>query len=669
MTLYPTRGARFVITFALPFATVGSPAGAIETLETVEVQSHPLGDHGALELARPTAIVDGQRLRERARPGVGQALEGVPGIHTSDFGQGASRPILRGLGGPRVRVLQDGIGSLDASSLSDDHAVALDTLAVRQAEVLMGPASLLYGSGASGGVVNLVTDRIPMTQPKDFDARLDLRHDSATVERQTGLQIDAPIGPFALHLDGVDRDTNSYQAGNGKVPNSAVQLDNHAVGVGWFGTRTELGVGHERFATLYGIPGGEQSIDMASDRYSARAVMSDPLPGLTRLTARVAHVDYAHTEQESEDGAVEIAAQFNNRETESRVEALHEAIFGWRGAVGVQHIARDFSATGAEAFVSGPIDRHDTGVFWVGEHDRGAFHHELGLRGEVVRNHPRAAQGPDTDFLVWSASAGSTWQFQPTWNVALAWTLAQRAPAIEELYANGPHGATGTFEVGQTDLSPERSNNVDLTLRRRSGRVELTASLYANRIEDFIFLANVDANGDGVTDRLDERGLPADPEAEASFLSTRYAQQDAWFAGAEAEAGVRLIEDGRGELNASLRFDAVQARLDGGARIPRLPPIRVGGALAWTRGPWAADLDLLRVARQEVTAIGETATDGHTLLEFGLARDARLGGVDYRFHARGLNLLDETARRHTSFRKAQAPLPGRSLMAGMSVSF
>ena len=642
-------------------------ASATESLGEVIVQAHPLGDHGNLELARPTAVVDGADVRERRRGGIGQALEGVPGVQTSDFGPGANRPIIRGLGGARVRVLQDGLGSFDASSLSDDHAVAVDTLSAHQIEVLKGPATLLYGSGASGGVVNLVTDRLPLALPDTFHSRLDLRYDSATVGRQVGLHVDAPVGPFALHLEGITNDSNSYRSGAGKVPNSATEADNFAAGIGYIGTRAEAAIGYERYSTDYGIPGEAGFIILHQDRYSARVRAREPLPGVTQVNARLGFGDYGHTEYEE----VGIAGtNFDNREYETRIEAELKPLIGWRSVLGVQHQGRDFLADGEEAFIPNPIERKDTGVFWVGERDHGAWHHELGLRGEVSDNRSEGPE-PSRDFLVWGGSAGSTWQFDPRFGLSFAYTYAERAPAIEELYANGAHAATSTFEIGSVDLSTEQAHNLDLTLRKFTGRWQFQWSVYANRIQNFIYLDGVDSDADGETDRVnvdEATGLPT-LDLAGELLSVQYRQADAWFLGTEAEAGYTLFDDARGLLDVLVRADVVNARLDGGERLPRIAPARIGGGLAWSRGAWEADLDVRRVLRQGETAPGETATDGYTLLDVGVAWDTAIGPLDYRFYVRGANLLDATARRHTSFLKDQAPLPGRALLTGLSVQF
>lgn len=663
----PASAARPVV-ITLLFATVpegviaADATGDASALPTVTVNAHPLGDHGNLELAHPASVVNAAALRERRRSGIGQALEAIPGVQTSDFGPGASRPIIRGLGGPRVRVLQDGLGSMDVSGLSDDHAVALDILSVEQIEVLKGPATLLYGSGASGGVVNLSTDRLPLIQPDTFHSRLDLRYDSATVERQVGVHVDSPLGPFALHVDGVTRDSNNYLSGAGRIANSAVELGNYAVGLGYIGERAEFAVGHERFDSNYQIPGDVGFIVLQQRRYTARARLHDPLPGLNDINARFGYGEYAHTEFED----IGIAGtNFDNDECELRVEAEHEAILDWRGVVGVQHIGRDFGALGEEAFVPEPVERRDTGVFWVGERDSADWHYELGLRGEVSNNSTEGGLAA-SDFLVWSGSAGSTWRFAPAYSVALAYTFAERAPAIEELYANGAHAATGTFEVGSTAITPEQAHNLDLTLRRLQGRFNFQTSVYANRIQDFIYLEAVDADADGTPDLVDAEGRP-DPAGE--FDSVRYTQADAWFVGAELEAGYRLLDDARGSLDAVLRLDAVHARRDGGERLPRISPFRIGGGLNWVRDAWTADVDVTRVADQNDTAPGETATEGYVLVELGVGWDTAIGNLDYHFHARGTNLLDATARRHTSFLKDQAPLPGRALMTGVSVSF
>ena len=624
-------------------------------------------------------MLKGDELRRRQALTIGETLAREPGISASDFGQGASRPIIRGLGGSRVRILEGGIGSMDVSNLSPDHAVSIDPLQASQIEILKGPSTLLYGSGAIGGIVNVVTNRIPTQVPEAPTVRADFRYDAATNERAGGGSVDAGLGKLALHFDGLKRATSDYDIPGfssvtpepgerpGELANSDVDTENMAGGASYVGERGYLGFSVAHFASNYGIPGGGEEagarIDLDQLRYDIGGELEAPFPGAARLKLRLGHNDYEHQEIE---GSGEIGTIFLNDEYEGRIELRHEPVHEFHGALGVQVRHQDFVASGEEALTP-PVVGRSVGIFWVEERDWEYWHFELGARYE--NTHYDAEEGrPDVDDDVYSVSGGAVWNFADGYSAGLALTRAQRAPSIEELYNDGPHLAARTFERGNAGLDRETANNLDLTLRKREGRWTWRLTAFANLMEDFIFGSPVDEDGNGMADRVDEEGnLVLDEEG---LLRLDFVQDDALLYGAEFETILGLLRSpGYGELDARLFADYVRGKLTDGENLPRITPLRFGGSLDYRLGAWQGDFEVMQVADQKDNAALETETDGYTMVEAGVSYAFGTRPADLTLSLRGTNLLDEEARRHTSFLKDVAPLSGRSVMLTLRTSF
>ncbi|MGH8659715.1 MAG: TonB-dependent receptor [Gammaproteobacteria bacterium] len=626
-------------------------------------------------IAQPVEVLTGEALRRRQALTIGEMLAREPGISATDYGQGASRPIIRGLGGSRVRMLEGGIGSMDVSNLSPDHAVAIDPLHARQIEILKGPATLLYGSGAIGGIVNIVTDRIPTEVPDAPHAEAEFRYDAATNERAGGGKLDAGIGGnLALHFDGLKRRTSDYdipgfgsiepQPGErpGELFNSDVDTENVAGGASYIGDRGHLGFAISHYASNYGVPGsGEEAgvrIDLDQLRYDIEGEVEAPAPGFSLLKMKLGHNDYEHQEIEPSG---EVGTDFQNDEYEGRVELLHQPLWGFRGVLGVQIRHQDFEATG-EGALTPPVGGRSVGVFWFEDRDWNLWHFEAGARYENARY-----DTDDVEHDIYSVSAGAVRNFGDDYSAGISVTRAQRAPSLEELYNDGSHLATATFERGDTALDPETANNLDLTLRKSKGRWTWRVAAFANLIEDFIFADSVDANGDGVADRVDEEGNPV---LDGDLLSLAFVQDNAIFYGAEAETVFGIFEGtSYGELDARLFADYVRGKLTDGDDLPRITPPRFGGGLDYRLGPWSGDFEVIRVAKQTDNASLETETDGYTQIDLGVGYTFGTTPADLTLTLRGTNLLDEEERRHTSFLKDIAPLPGRSVLLTVRASF
>lgn len=631
-------------------------------LETITVTADPLALPGD-ELLQPTEVLAGAALDEQRAGTIGETVARLPGVQSSYFGPGVGRPIIRGLEGPRVQVLSDGIAALDVSTLSVDHAVSVDPFLADQIEVLKGPATLLYGSGAIGGVVNIVDGRIPSQPVEGIGGRVELRGGDVNNVRSGVARIDAGNGSFALHADYLKRSGDNFDApGGGELDNTQSEVDSRAVGVAWTGDRGHLGAALSRYDNRYGIPpeqdeddtsgsarakGGEGEIelDMQQQRIDIDGVLRDPFAGFESLGVRIGHNDYEHAEIILDSG--EVGTRFLNEAIEGRIEAVHAPLGAWRGALGVQSSRRAFEAIGDEAFVPPSVTR-DTGVFVVERAEFEPFSVELGARYDSQSIDLDAGGG--TDHSAYSLSAAGQWDFSDRWHATLNLDRAQRAPQAEELYSDGPHEATGSFEIGDANLVEETSNQVELGLHWHSGTIEAKVAGYYNRFDDFIYLVDTGAEEDGLPVR-------------------QWTQDNARFFGFEGEFKAQLADTAFGRFDARVFADTVRGNLRDGGDLPRIAPSRLGGSIDWSYDQWRAGLGAIGYARQDRVAELESPTSGYTLVDANLSYAFKLAASDLELFAVARNLTDRSARIHTSLLKDRAPLPGRGIAIGVRAYF
>ena len=686
-----------------------------KNLAAVEVHATPLADT-AENLTAPVEVLAGSRLDEAKAGTLGETVAGLPGVQTSNFGPGVGRPIIRGLDGARVQVLSDGLGSGDVSTVSVDHAVSIEPFLADQIEVLKGPATLLYGSGAIGGAVNVIDGRIPTARASTpLAGRAELRHGSVDDGTSGMFRLDGGTGDFAFHVDALHRDAGDYRipgfaesaahlAEHGETPgpdeagrlgNSAVRTDSAALGLSWIGERGFLGASYGLYNTRYGIPGGhthaEDEHDHGDDAHDhaeegpVRILMDqrrtelrgglDDLGAFTSLRVKLADTDYTHTEFEGEA----IGTVFRNRSREARVELVHQPIAGWNGALGLQANQRDFTAVGEEAFVPGTVS-NDIGMFWIGKRMLGPLQLDLGLRHD--RNRMDADQAatasPDRDFHITSLSTGLGWKLSDALHLSLGLDHAQRAPTAEELYSSGLHVATGSYEFGNAALGTETARRVEMGLHLHHGPFEAQLSAWHARYDDFIYLADTD---------LDMHGAP---------LRT-WRQDNARLSGLEAKLDWDIADNHSGLWSMGLFADTVRGRLtanpgtlvtvplevphgdhthseiahvDIGGNLPRIAPSRIGTTLRWERDGWRASLGAVRYARQDDVAAFEEATAGYTLVNAHLAWHLdTAGGREWEVFVDGSNLTNREARPHTSVLKDLVPLPGRNVVFGVRAFF
>jgi iron complex outermembrane receptor protein len=650
-------------------------AGDAPPLDEVVVTATALHESG-LEVAQPTAVLSGEALLRSRGTSVGETLASVAGVSATYFGPQASRPVIRGQSGERVQVTEDGADSLDVAALSADHAVTIDPLLADRVEVLRGPATLLYGNGAAGGLVNVLVRRVPEESFEGLDGAAEIRGDSALGERAAALRLDGGGAGWAMHGDAYARDTDDVDvagyalsrrlrdtgeftdeeiaASRGRIANSASRLRGGALGVSRVGESGFAGFAVSRFDTRYGIPGPEAgvSIDLEQTRFDFNSDWHDPVPGIGSTHLRASFNRYEHAELEP---GGEVGTQFDQDGLSLRLAVDTESLAGWRGSFGLQYRDVDFDAVGEEAFVPASVTRN-IGVFGYEERAFGAVTVELGARLER-QEITSDAVAANYDSSRGSFAGGLVWKFAEGWSTALNATSTRRHPTATELFADGPHLAVQRFEIGDPGLRPEKALTLDLSLRHRSEHWSLSLTGFRSDYDDYI---HTELSGDIEDD------LPV----------ALYRQRDAKFAGFELELELPSMSLGSGALNTRLVADAVRASFRDGDDLPQIPPWRAGLELRYARDSWSAGVAVHRFADQDRVAANELPTDGYTMLgadtTWRIALAGAAGAPDARellIYLRADNLLDEDARRHTSPLKEFAPLPGRTLGAGVRLQF
>lgn len=628
------------------------------------------------DVAQAVNVLSGEELALRVQPTLGETLAQEPGVSSTSFAPGASRPVIRGFTGERVRILQNGLGTGDVSQTGDDHAVALDPLAAEQIEVIRGPAVLLYGGAAVGGVVNVVDNSIPQYRFEDaFIGRVELTLGTVADERSGALNLEGSSGNWAWHLDALSRKTDDYEipgyadAGHeesfGILENSDLETSRAALGLSrFFGDSGFLGVSFSGYETEFGIPGhghgeeGEEEGDGEEEHHGEEPVRSDlrqrrvdlhgaisrPFGLFDGARFRFGLFDYEHKELVGE----EIGTLFQSEGWEGRLEFSQRQRGVLGGAFGLQVESREFDAVGEEAFIP-PTESHSWALFAVEELDLGAFNWQVGARYEALDHRALEPGLPDRDFGGVSGSLGFIWNAEGAWGVAASLTRSVKLPAPSELYADGIHPAAGTYEVGNPDLEEETGLGVDLSLRRQQGRVTGTLNLFVNRIDEFIYPMFTGEEMEG-------------------FPLVLYTQDDSEFFGGEVRAGIELHEWGDRHLDLDLGADYVRAELrDTGEPLPRIPPFRFLAGLRYRDDRWRASLEVRRVDEQDRVALEETATGGYTMLNASAGYRFFIGEQVLDLLLRGRNLTDVEARNHLSFNKDLVPLQGRDI--SLSVRF
>jgi iron complex outermembrane recepter protein len=691
--LFPHHGVSLAVLTFLCAGTQAQQAAstavkpAAVTLKEVNIIGNPLG---ATDLISPAAVYSGQGLLLRSQSTLGETLDGTPGISSTYFGPNASRPLIRGLDGDRIRILQNSGASLDASGLSFDHAVPSDPISMERIEVLRGPGALLYGGNAVGGVVNIIDNRIP--REAVFDAKggvagkLDFGIGSGYAEKRAGLLLETGTDRYALHVDVFGRRTEDVTvpidlsctkatspALQNKICNSAATASGGALGGSVFFNQGYVGLSASDFRTNYGtVAEDEVTIGMQTRRYALEGEIRGLGGILQSVKAQASRTEYQHTEFEGD----EVGTVFKNSGSDLRVQARHAKLGALEGVVGVQLDESQFSADGAEAFAPYSSTRQSA-LFAHEELTTTWGKLSFGARVESVnvesQGNPQLARftPASRSFNPISYALGALWNVAPAWQVTGNLSYSERAPKDYELFADGPHIATNAYEVGNANFAKEQSTNLDIGVKWAGGANNFGVSVFVNQFNNYIALDATgvlrDSDGNGDNTSLESGGV-------AGILPEfAYSQVGARFTGLEASGNIRLLDGGQ-TLDLALSADLVRAtHTTTGQNLPRIAPARVGAALAWSQGAWGARFGINHVAAQNDVAPGQPATAAYTLLNASLRFQQKLGASTLLWFAKIDNLSDVLAYSATSIltqtAPGKAPLPGRSIKLGLQASF
>ncbi|MFO7588637.1 MAG: TonB-dependent receptor [Gemmatimonadota bacterium] len=630
------------------------------------------------ELYQVTDVISGRELVEKSLPSLGETLAGQPGVNSTYYGPGSSRPVIRGLQGDRVRILESGLGSGDVSATGPDHAVAVEPAEAEQIEIIRGPSTLLYGSSAIGGVVNVIDGRIPRELPVHaFQGSVQLQGATVNDERNGSATLSGAAGPLAWRASGLVRGTDDYaipgypevgheeapahehEQEEGVLPNSSLETQTGSLGASWIGSAGHAGVAFTTYATEYGVPGHSHEaeeetpeaeeqgtrIDLDRRRVDVEAAWNFSGSAFRTVKARAAYGDYRHVELEGG----EVGTRFDNDELEARIEAAHAPLLGiMRGNVGAQLSSRDLVAAGEEAFLPG-TSTGTVALFLFEDLPLGPVSLGFGARWERADHETETGLSRTADGL--SGSLGLNWPASDAVTLAVSGSRSTKLPAAEELFSNGPHVATRLIEVGDPDLENEVGYSADAALIVTEGPVTGQVAAFVSSFDGFIFLAPTDSVVD-------------------EFLVARYEQADALFYGFEASLAVSVIHRPGNHLALTGFSDYVRAEaVDTDRPLPRIPPLRWGIGARWELGPLRLVATVRRTEEQDRVAAYETPTAGYTMLNASAGYVFFTGAVGHEITLRGSNLTDEEARNHVSYLKDLAPLPGRDIRLTWRVMF
>ena len=642
----------------------------------------------SLDILGNVSVMQGEKLAQDIRGQIGDTLASQPGVSSSSFSPGASRPILRGFSGERAAVLVDGLGAIDASSTSADHAVSIDPLTADRIEILRGPSVLLFSSQAVGGAVNVFDRRIPRAIPES-PAHIDAlaSYGTAAQDKSIGASIDVPLGQrFVVHADGNYRDSNDVRVGGliyapalrahlldlaadasaggdaeeaarltdaansrGRVPNSQSTSKSAGVGAAFVDDGGSLGISFGYLEDEYGIPPRADinelpTIKARQYRVDVRGEVNLGDGLFDKLRIRGAYADYAHTE--FDDG--QPGTRFTNRGIEARAELAQNDRGGWRGASGVQYSFRDFAAIGDEAFLPAN-ETTRLAAFTLQELERGPVTLEGALRFE---NSKVAANsiGFDRSFDSLSGAAGLSYQLADGLKASVSVSRSERAPSAEELLSDGPHAATLTYERGNPDFAKETSWGGEASLKFARDGWSMGLTGYASWFDNFIYETDT--------------GLIAD---DLPLFEFRQNKARVW--GFEFQSTAPLAQAGGFNFVADATADMTRAKIVDGPYVPRIPPLRIRGGLEAQSDRVDARAEVEWTDDQTRIAPFETATKGFTLVNASLTWRPLPDTKNLSLTLAADNIFDVDARRHASFTKDYVPLAGRDIRITARASF
>ena len=680
-------------------------------IEQVDVIGLPV-HASVIESSVPVTVLSGDALRRQQAATLGDSLGRQPGVNTNFHGSVASTPVIRGLSGPRVLITQNNLDVSDVSRVGPDHSVASEVSTAQQLEVLRGPATLFYGSGAIGGVVNVVDRRVPISS----ETRGEVLLSRESVDKQNLASFNASSGTdnFAFYVDGFSRESDDYDVpvaldGEKTVANSDEESSGYTLGSSYLLDNGYVGISVGRLDRGYGIPGhshggheGEEEgvyADLEQDRYQLISEINLDSPWLNAIHTRASYTDYTHSEIE---GGV-VGTQFFNQSSELRVDLFHRELAHWKGAINLHYKNSEVEAQGEEAFTP-PSESETFALALMEERHFGDVLVQMGARIEhVTVNADRVllpsieVHGHDAeeeqhahddevtrvfavehDFSPFSVSLGAVWDFMPGYNLGISVSRSQRAPSASELLSFGPHIGTGAYEVGalfalheeggeqhfalsDSDFELETSNNIDLTFRKHEGDVGIILNFFYNQIDNYYY--------QGATGLFAESGHDHDhggeDEHEDELPVYLFSHADAEFYGFEAQGIWKLNQ----HWQTAVFSDYVHAELSDGTALPRTPPLRFGADLEYSGERTSATLSWTRYAKQSDVAALETTTDGYDMIDATVSYRLPMGSKDVTLFLKAENLGDTEAFVHTSFIKDIAPRPGRNFTVGIRGEF
>ena len=680
------------------FPAVAADKGTL-TIPTTAVTGNPLGV-GSDQMVVPISILNGRELSLKRENTLAETLNSIPGVSNSSFGPSVGRPMIRGMDSDRVKILQNGVNNLDASNLSSDHGVSIDPLIIEQIDVIRGPATLLYGGGAVGGVVNAIDHRIPKEKLQGITGRGEVRYGGANLEQSNAAVVDVGSGNFVMHFDAYNRDSKNLRipgnaisnklestqvwdpaegAGAGgyatyptnhgrkKLLNSQSETRGGAVGASMIFDRGYAGVSYAKHQTKYGSvkePG--ILLDMDTDRIDFASEIRDLGSFFERAKFRAAYTDYRHHEM----GGGEIHTTFKNKGIDGTFELAHVPLLGLKGVIGTQFDNGKFDAIGHEAFL--PNSKTNSQSVYVYE-ELPLNQHKMtfGLRHG---KHEVESKGGGEDaqfgnpsrkkFNTNNAAIGGLYALNEQWSLTGNLSHNERAPSYFELFANGVHTATGTYQEGQSDLKKEKSNGLDGQIRWKSGQDSLTFGAYFNKFSNFIGLLSTDSAGLAHNEE--------EINSEITYKKSTFSGIKAEFKGVELEGKTMLTD----YVQFNVRGDYVDAKdKTNGGYVPRISPLKLGAGLKYEFDRFGARLDVLHAFKQDRVATNfnyepgkELITDAYTNVSM-MATYKLPTQLNLEAFTRANNLLNEEIREHASFLKDIAPMGGRSIMFGLRGEF
>lgn len=635
----------------------------------VVVTANPLGKDATMQILSPTKVLSGTELRSKVGSSLGETLSNELGVTASGFGAGASRPIIRGLEGPRVKILQNGMSVADVSSVSNDHAVASESASAQQIEILRGPAALLYGSGAIGGLVNVVDDRIPSKLTKETNGEAEFKYGSVNLEKSASFFVDGSSGDIALHVDANTRKTDNYKipgyanaadstSSYGVMPSSFTREISAGFGASLVQQWGHIGASYQTMKDQYGIPTSEQAyIDLHQNRFDIDTVVHQKIGMFDDFTFKLGSSDYEHTEKEQDGTPV---TNFKNRSLETRFTLAHANWAGWEGSMGMQTENEKFSALSASTGRADtvPTTKSDSIAAFIVEQKRfGDVVASFGGRTEKVSRTPEAQfQLAKREFQLSSASVGALWELKHGYGVVASFSTAQRAPTTEELYSNGPHESSATFDIGSVNLKKESSNNIDLSLQKNEGMWRWKMNIFLNSVNNYVY-----GNFDGA--KLNEEG-ELDPNGE---FSRRYWQQaPATIRGGEAEIGYNQLGEGWSYRGFA---DTSKATLDQQGNLPLQPASRMGVDIGYKNAGWRHTLSITHAQKQDRLAKTETfITPSYTKVDVNFTYTHAYQSSQITWFLQGKNLLNQDIRLATSLIKETVPQAKRGVIVGVRIA-